>query len=185
MDDPQSRTTQVEADKRQSVAEAVERLFAGATDALNRAANCNDLGWQKFHLSTAAAYKEWAVRMEPLVEIQARIDEQVAMFRRRFNLPRPARATRKPDTYEPEEIITAPETVETSSDLATKASSGRESADVEGQAVPSTPGVREPEATLTAAESLEASSVLSSEPSSDQATICKTCPRPAALRHQD
>ena len=64
------------------MADAVERLFAGATEALNRAANCNDAGWHKFRLGTAAAYQQWAQQMEPLGGLQARIDENVAMITR-------------------------------------------------------------------------------------------------------
>ena len=85
MDDPKSQAIEVEADEPRSITQAVETLYAGATEALTRAANCNDAGWQKFHLGTAAAYKEWALQMASLVDIQARIDEEVAMIRRRFN----------------------------------------------------------------------------------------------------
>ena len=101
MDDPKSQTTEIEADEPRSVAQAVESLFAGATEALTRAANCNDPDWQKFHLGTAAVYKEWALQMEPLVGIQARIDEKVAMIRRRFELgplPRREAAYKRPAT---------------------------------------------------------------------------------------
>ena len=115
MDDQKSQTTEIEANERRSIALGVESLFAGATEALTRAANC-DGERQKFHLVTAAAYKEWARQMEPLVGIQARIDEQVAMIRRRFKLgPLPSReAAYKPAT---EDVPTAPETIVDSSDL--------------------------------------------------------------------
>ena len=100
MDDPKLQTTEFEAGEPRSVGQAVGSLFEGATEALTRAANCNDPDWQKFHLGTAAVYKEWALQMEPLVGIQARIDEKVAMIRRRFNLgPLPRReAAYKPAT---------------------------------------------------------------------------------------
>ena len=116
MDNSESQRTEIEASEPRSVGQAVESLFEGATQALTRAANCNDPDWQKFHLGTAAVYKEWALQMEPLVGIQARIDEQVAMIRRRFNLgPLPSReAAYKPAT---EDVPTAPETIVDSSDL--------------------------------------------------------------------
>jgi hypothetical protein len=87
MDDAQTPRIESETERPRSVPAAVERLFAGATDALNRAASCNDPGWQKFYLGQAAAYKEWARQMEPLVGLQARIDDQVEMLRQRLNLP--------------------------------------------------------------------------------------------------
>ena len=116
MDESESQTTEIAGGEPRSVGQAVGSLFEGATEALTRAANCNDGDWQKFHLGTAAVYKEWALRMEPLVGIQARIDEEVAMIRRRFNLgPLPIReAARKPTT---EDAATAPETIVDSSDL--------------------------------------------------------------------
>ena len=123
MDDSKSQTTEIAAGEARSVGQAVGSLFEGATEALTRAANCNDGDWQKFHLGTAAVYKEWALRMEPLVGIQARIDEEVAMIRRRFNLgPLPSReAARKPAT---EDAATAPETIVASSDLSPPLGSG-------------------------------------------------------------
>lgn len=105
MDDAKPHTT--EAEEPRSVARAVERLFAGATEAFTRAANCNDSDWQKFHLGTAAAYNELALQMEQLIGVQARIDEQVAMIRRRFNLgvlPRRDDAAHKPA---PEDVMVA------------------------------------------------------------------------------
>ena len=113
MDDPKLQTTEFEAGEPRSVGQAVGSLFEGATEALTRAANCDDPDRQKFHLGTAAVYKEWALRMEPLVGIQARIDEEVAMIRRRFNLgPLPSReAALKPDARKPEDVVTSPETI--------------------------------------------------------------------------
>ena len=117
MDDSESQTTEIAAGEQRSVGQAVGRLFEGATEALTRAANCNG-DWQKFHLGTAAVYKDWALQMEPLVGIQARIDEEVAMIRRRFNLgPLPSReAALKPDAREPENVVTSPETIVDTSD---------------------------------------------------------------------
>ena len=117
MDESESQTTEIAGGQPRSVGQAVGSLLEGATEALTRAANCNDGDWQKFHLGTAAVYKEWALRMEPLVGIQARIDEEVAMIRRRFNLgplPPIREAARKPTT---EDAATAPETIVDSSDL--------------------------------------------------------------------
>ena len=102
MKDSESQTTDFEADKRRSTAEGVIRLFAGATDALTRSANCTNVEWQKFHLDTAAAYKEWALRMEPFVGIQARIDERIAMIRREFKLPPLTAAAQRQDASEPD-----------------------------------------------------------------------------------
>jgi len=118
MDDPKS-TTDIEAGEPFSTAQAVERLLAGAAEALARAADCNDADLQKFHLGTATAYKEWALQLQPLVSIQARIDEKTAMIRHRFKLgPLPRReVANKPDAREPEDVITAPETIAASSDL--------------------------------------------------------------------
>lgn len=113
LDDLALHTPDVQIDKRRSVAEVVERLFARAADALSRAANCNDAGWEKFHLDTAAAYKELARQMEPLIGIQARIDEKVVTIRRRFNLSPPDRVTRKPDR-DAKETIDAPKASATS-----------------------------------------------------------------------
>ena len=119
MDDPKSQTVEIEADEPRSVGQAVETLYAGATEALTRAANCDDPDWQKFHLGIAAAYKEWALQMEPLVAIKARIDAEAAMISRRFNLgPLPKReAAQKTDAGEPEDAVTAPETIAASSEL--------------------------------------------------------------------
>ena len=128
MDDPKSQATEIEAGKPRSVGQAVESLFEGATEALTRAANCNDGDWQKLHLGTAAAYSEWARQMEPLVGIQARIDEQVAMIRRRFNLgPLPSReAALKPDAREPEDVVTSPDTIAPTSDPSPPMGSGHD-----------------------------------------------------------
>jgi hypothetical protein len=117
MEDSESQRTEIAAGEPRSVGQAVERLFEGATEALTRAANCNG-DWQKFHLGTAAVYKDWALQMEPLVGIQARIDQQVAMIRRRFNLgPLPSReAALKPDAREPENVVTSLETIVDTSD---------------------------------------------------------------------
>ena len=108
MDDPKSQTLEIEGDEPRSVGQAVERLFEGAVKALTRAANCDDADWQKFHLGTAAAYSEWARQMEPLVGIQARIDKQVAMIRRRFNLPPlpSTAAIQTPHDSEQEDMVT-------------------------------------------------------------------------------
>ena len=118
MDESESQTTEIAGGEPRSVGQAVGSLFEGATEALTRAANCDDPDRQKFHLGTAAVYKEWALRMEPLVGIQARIDEEVAMIRRRFNLgPLPSReAALKPDAREPENVVTSPETIVDTSD---------------------------------------------------------------------
>ena len=118
MDDPQ--TTEIEADEPRSIAQVVESLLQNAAEALTRATNCNDADWQKFHLGTAAAYKEWALQLQSLVGIQARIDEKTAMIRRRFQLrpqPRWEARTHEPDAREPEDVVTAPETIAASSDL--------------------------------------------------------------------
>jgi hypothetical protein len=119
MDDPNSLTTEIEVDEPRSVTQAVERLFAHSTEELARAADCNDADLQKLHLGTAAVYQEWALQLQPLVSIQARIDEKAAKIRHRFKLgPRPRReAAHKPDAREPEDAVTAPEIIAASSDL--------------------------------------------------------------------
>jgi hypothetical protein len=128
MDESESQTTEIAGGEPRSVGQAVGSLFEGATEALTRAANCNDGDWQKFHLGTAAVYKEWALRMEPLVGIQARIDEEVAMIRRRFNLgPLPSReAALKPDARKPEDVVTSPETIAPTSDPSPPLGSGHD-----------------------------------------------------------
>jgi len=93
MDDAQTPSTEVPSQKPRSIAAAVEKLFEGAAHALDRAASCNDPEWQKDYLGQAAAYKEWAVQMEPVAILQARIDDRVEMLRRRLKLPAPT-ATR-------------------------------------------------------------------------------------------
>ena len=127
MDDPKSQTTEIEADEPRSTAQVVESLLQNAAEALTRATNCNDADWQKFHLGTAAAYKEWALQLQSLVGIQARIDEKTVMIRRRFQLgPQPRREVRthEPDAREPEDVVTAPETIAASSDLSPPPGSG-------------------------------------------------------------
>jgi hypothetical protein len=116
MDDAERPPSKDEAEtqKPRSIADGVERLYAGAIDALNRASEARDATWQKFYMGQAAAYKEWATQMEPLVALQAHIDTQVAMFQRRYNLPRLDKATRVRDTHKPETIIPAPTLIETS-----------------------------------------------------------------------
>jgi hypothetical protein len=120
MDDPKSQTTEIEAGEPRSIAQAVESLLENAAEALTRATDCDDADWQKFHLGTAAACKELALQLKPLVSIQARIDEKAVMIRRRFQLgPQPKREVRthEPDAREPEDAVTAPETIAASSDL--------------------------------------------------------------------
>ena len=110
-----------------SIAQAVESLLENAAEALTRATDCDDADWQKFHLGTAAACKELALQLEPLVSIQARIDEKTALIRRRFQLgPQPTReaSVDKPDAREPEDVVTAPETIAASSDLSPPPGSG-------------------------------------------------------------
>ena len=129
MDDPKSQTTEIDADEPRSTAQVVESLLQNAAEALTRATNCNDADWQKFHLGTAAAYKEWALQLQSLVGIQARIDEKTAMIRRRFQLgPQPRREARahKPDAREPEDVVTAQETIAASSDLSPPPASGHD-----------------------------------------------------------
>ena len=119
MDDTKSQTTEIEAGEPRSIAQAVESLLENAAEALTRARKCDDADWQKFHLGTAAACKELALQLEPLVSIQARIDEKAAMIRRRFQLgPQPRREVRthESDAREPEDAVTAPETIAVSSD---------------------------------------------------------------------
>ena len=114
MDDPKSQTTEIEADEPRSTAQVVESLLQNAAEALTRARDCNDADWQKFYLGTALAYEEWALQLQSLVGIQARIDEKTAMIRRRFQLgPQPRReaSANKPDAREPEDVVTAPETI--------------------------------------------------------------------------
>ena len=102
MDDPKSQTTEIEAGEPRSIAQAVESLLENAAEALTRARKCDDADWQKFHLGTAAACKELALQLEPLVSIQARIDEKTAMIRRRFQLgPQPRREARTAQTGRP------------------------------------------------------------------------------------
>jgi len=57
--------------------------------------------------------------LQPLVSIQARIEEKAAKIRHRFKLgPLPRReAADKPDAREPEDAATAPEIIAASSDL--------------------------------------------------------------------
>jgi hypothetical protein len=86
MDDQMTQTIETQAGEPRSIAQALEGLLENAAEALNRAMERNDADWQKFHLGTAAAYKEWARQLEPLVSLQARIDEKAAMIRRRFQL---------------------------------------------------------------------------------------------------
>jgi hypothetical protein len=129
MDDQGSQTTEIEAREPRSIARAVESLLEKAAEALTRATNCNNADWQKFHLGTAAAYKEWALQLQSLVGIQAEIDEKTAMIRRRFQLgPQPRREARayKPDTREPEDVVTAEETIAASSDLSPPPGSGHD-----------------------------------------------------------
>ena len=120
MDDTKSQTTEIEAGQPRSIAQAVESLLENAAEALTRATDCDDADWQKFHLGTAAACKELALQLVPLMSIQARIDEKTVMIRRRFQLgPQPRREVRthEPDAREPEDVVTAPETIAASSDL--------------------------------------------------------------------
>ena len=127
MHDPKSQTTEIEADVPRSTAQVVESLLQNAAEALARATDCNDADWQKFHLGTAAAYKEWALQLQSLVGIQARIDEKTVMIRRRFQLgPQPKREVRthEPDAREPEDAVTAPETIAASSDFSPPPGSG-------------------------------------------------------------
>jgi hypothetical protein len=127
MDDQMSQATEIEADAPRSIAQVVESLLESAAETLARAMDCDDADWQKFHLGTAAACKELALQLEPLVSIQARIDEKTAMIRRRFQLgPQPRREARthKPDAREPEDAVTAPETIAASSDLSPPPGSG-------------------------------------------------------------
>ena len=127
MDDTKSQTTEIEAGQPRSIAQAVESLLENAAEALTRATDCDDADWQKFHLGTAAACKELALQLEPLVSIQARIDEKTVMIRRRFQLgPQPRREVRthEPDAREPEDAVTAPETIAASSDLSPPPGSG-------------------------------------------------------------
>jgi len=127
MDDTKSQTTEIEAGQPRSIAQAVESLLENAAEALTRATDCDDADWQKFHLGTAAACKELALQLEPFVSIRARIDEKTVMIRRRFQLgPQPRREVRthEPDAREPEDAVTAPETIAASSDLSPPPGSG-------------------------------------------------------------
>ena len=129
MDDPKSQTTEIEAGRAALNSAGSRKLVESAAEALTRATDCDDADWQKFHLGTAATYKEWALQLEPLVSIQARIDEKTAMIRRRFQLgPQPRREARahKPDAREPEDVVTAPETIAASSDLSPPPGSGHD-----------------------------------------------------------
>ena len=129
MDDQKSQTTEIEAEEPRSIAQAVESLLESAAETLARATDCNDADWQKFHLGTAAAYKEWALQLESIMSVQAQIDEKTAMIRRRFQLgPQPRREahTHKPDAREPEDVVTAPEMIVASSDPSPPLGSGHD-----------------------------------------------------------
>ena len=129
MDDPKSQTTEIEAGEPRSIAQVIESLLANAAETLTRATDRDDAVWQKFHLGIAAAYKELALQLEPIMSVQAQIDEKTALIRRRFQLgPQPTRETSadKPDAREPEDVVTAPETIAASSDLSPPPGSGHD-----------------------------------------------------------
>jgi hypothetical protein len=73
MDDPKLQTTEFEAGEPRSVGQAVGSLFEGATEALTRAANCNDPDWQKFHLGTAAVYKSRNAPFRPTSSVRTAV----------------------------------------------------------------------------------------------------------------
>ena len=120
MNDQKSQTTEIEAGEPRSIAQVIESLLENAAETLTRAADRDNADWQKFHLGIAAAYKELALQLEPIMSVQAQIDEKAALIRRRFQLgPQPRReaSANKPDAREPEDVVTAPETIAASSDL--------------------------------------------------------------------
>jgi len=129
MNDQKSQTTEIEAGEPRSIAQVIESLLANAAETLTRATDRDDTDWQKFHLGIAAAYKELALQLEPIMSVQAQIDEKTALIRRRFQLgPQPTRETSadKPDAREPEDVVTAPETIAASSDLSPPPGSGHD-----------------------------------------------------------
>jgi len=127
MNGQKSQTTEIEAGEPRSIAQVIESLLANAAETLTRATDRDDADWQKFHLGIAAAYKELALQLEPIMSVQAQIDEKAALIRRRFQLgPQPRRQApaHRPDAREPEDVVTAPETIAASSDLSPPPGSG-------------------------------------------------------------
>ena len=87
MEDEKSQGTDVAASVQRSPGEGVEKLFAGANDALARSADNSRPEWQKFYAGMAAAYKESAVHMKALADFQEGLQDTVATIRRRFQRP--------------------------------------------------------------------------------------------------
>ena len=129
MNDQKSQTTEIEAGEPRSIAQVIEGLLENAAETLTRAADRDNADWQKFHLGIAATYKELALQLERIMSVQAQIDEKAALIRRRFQLgPQPTReaSADKPDAREPEDVVTAPETIAASSDLSPTPGSGHD-----------------------------------------------------------
>ena len=76
MNDQKSQTTEVEAGEPRSIAQVIESLLENAAETLTRATDRDNADWQKFHLGIAAAYKELALQLEPIMSVQAQIDEK-------------------------------------------------------------------------------------------------------------
>ena len=51
-----------------------------------RAANATDPGWRQFYDTSATAYTQLVVEMQPLEAFQAHLDEKAAATRRQFSL---------------------------------------------------------------------------------------------------
>ena len=79
------------ANKPTRVSDAIERMVNKSREMRMRAESAPDTGLRQFYESTAATYTQWAVAMQPLETIQARLEEKTTAIRRQFGLDKQSR----------------------------------------------------------------------------------------------
>jgi hypothetical protein len=82
----QQRDTENGTDAPLATTRLVESLLEKALEMRKRAADTGDASWRQFYETGAAAYDEWALKIQALASLQAQIEEKTAMIKLRFGL---------------------------------------------------------------------------------------------------
>jgi hypothetical protein len=70
-----------------SLSQVIENLLNRAAEARARAAEAADPSLRQLHQATATAYEQWALKMQPIADLQSQIERKAEAIRHRFSLP--------------------------------------------------------------------------------------------------
>jgi hypothetical protein len=84
----QTHSNQGAPNKPMRVSDTIERMLNKSREMRARAASAPDADWRQFYESSAAAYTQWAVEMQAVDTLQARVEAKTTGIRRQFGLDR-------------------------------------------------------------------------------------------------